>query len=103
MKFYKNLFIGKNVKNINSIIKFANENIPVFNIYFICIVKKSSNLMEIIESRQIYKKINSLNDYLIIGISEGKNEAKELLIEILNWWVNDIKKDFCCFKRYFFK
>lgn len=100
MIFYKSLFVGNSVDNKSEIIKFINDNTPVFNIYFICVEKSSKNLMEIIETKELFKPHNKNKKYIVIGIANGKKEAFKLSTDIILWWINK-NKGFDKFKAFF--
>lgn len=102
IEFSKNLYIGKKIDNKNEIIDLISKNTPILNIFFICIDKKSNNLMEIIESKEIFKKINLNKNYMIIGIARGKSEAIEIVIDIFNKWIKQGKYNFNKNKSKFF-
>jgi len=104
MIFYKKLFIGDTVDNKDEIIKSINNNIPVFNIYFLCVdLKSKNNIMEILETKELFKCFNQRKNYIVIGIANGKKEAFKLSSDIiikyiknnkdLNNFKNDISKN----------
>ncbi len=83
MEYAKKIKFHRDISNPNEILKILDEGKSVKNIYFICINKKTRNLMDIIETTEFTKKIFSLKDYIIIGIANSKKSAFDLSADIL--------------------
>jgi len=99
MTFYKNLFIGDTVNNKDEIIRFINNNIPVFDVYFLCVdLKSKNNIMEILETKELFKYVNRKKNYVVIGIANGKKEAFKLSSDIIIKYIKD-NKDLSNFKN----
>lgn len=82
MEFIKNIYLGNQIKNSKSIIKKLkyNQNIDK---YCICIDEKSNSIIEIVHSHEIHKEVYKNKNYLIIGIANTKDEAKQIVSCIL--------------------
>ena len=85
MNFYKDLYKNENITEtkIKNIVSLLKQNISVYDIYLICINKNNKNLLIIINSKEIFKAINNLQDSIVIGISDSKNNAFLLVKEII--------------------
>ena len=104
MNFYNNLYKNENITEtkIKNIVSLLKQNISVYDIYLICINKNNKNLLIIINSKEIFKAINNLQDSIVIGISDSKNNAFLLVKEIISDYYS-INKNFNNFKNYFLK
>lgn len=83
MRFIDNIYIGESVKDLGTIFYSLKRNIPVFNIYCLCMIENSKNLMEIMTSKELFSKRNLKKDYIIVGIAAGQYEAYDLLCYII--------------------
>lgn len=97
MLFSNKLFIGETIDDAQSIISMLNDNTPILGIYLICVDKKSKNLLDILESNQLFNLANRKKNYIILGIANGKKESFEVLTEIIKWWISE-NRDFRRFK-----
>jgi len=90
MEFAKNMCIGQDIKNPKDIVKQLKNKQSISNIYCICIDEKSNSVMEIIHSHEIHKQLYNNKNYIIIGISNSKGEAKKMVCDII---LESYKKD----------
>lgn len=103
MKFIENVFVSENVDDIETVIYSLKKNIPVFNVYCICIDFNSKNIFEILSSRELLGKRNIKKEYYIAGIAMGKYDAYVLVKEIFehgeenSWNPEKLKKMVCGF------
>ena len=90
MDFIKNIYIGENIKNedINNIYDFLKRKIPMFNIYCICIKKKSRHILEILKSSELFSNKCENKDYVIVGIAKGRRQALRLTTNIFEDCIN---------------
>lgn len=100
MKLYENLYIGKSVENIAIIKKHLSKDDFYSGIYFICVSNDDSNMAVLLESRELFAWYNESKNYTIIGIASDKEEIKELLVQIIQDFVN-LDKNIFGFKNFF--
>ena len=86
--FIDNIFVGKEIEDLNTVIYSLKNGIPVYNIYIICVYRSGRNIAQIITSRQFLKEIGGKNDIKAIGIAHGKYSARKLFAEILEYWIS---------------
>ncbi|NLK21431.1 MAG: hypothetical protein GX308_04990 [Epulopiscium sp.] len=79
----KRCYIGETIKNKDKILKTIANNLPLKNIYCLCVGDKPHHLMEILSSREMIKDIYSKEKYKIIGIASSRDEAFELTRQIM--------------------
>ncbi len=100
MNFHKKLFISEKIENKEEIFELLDNNIPVLNLYLICVCKKDNNMFDIIESNEYFKEINKNKNYIIIGLAMGKKDSLNLIKNIIEWWIEG-GKNLTSLKRYF--
>jgi hypothetical protein len=83
MEFVKDMYLSNNIKNSKDIIKKLEKNQSISDLYCICIDAKSNTIVEIIHSHEIHKPIYQNRNYIVIGISNTKNEAKKMICDII--------------------
>ncbi len=81
MDFSENIYFGSSVENIEEIYAKILNKIPVFNIYCIYYYDNSVLKAEIASSCQMFK--NKKDNFKIIGIANGREEAYDLYKEII--------------------
>lgn len=86
LNFIDNLYIGGTVINtfhdLDIIIKRIKNYESVNNLYLICMCD-GNNLFEIIRSSQISKDIFKRNNYTVVGVANGLDEAYQLVMDII--------------------
>lgn len=98
MKISKNLYVSENIKNEKQILDLLCNGIDIYGIYLICILKDSQSIFEIFESRQFFKTFNKDKEWILIGISNSKQEALLLVERIFK---ENITEDIFDFKKIF--
>lgn len=83
MKFVHNMYVSDKIKHKLFTIHQLKMGKSIKNIYLICIDKNSNSVMEIINSHEIHKQLYSNRDYIVIGIANSKNDAKQILLQII--------------------
>lgn len=102
MFLHKKLFLSDKIENKEEIITLLENNTPIFDLYMICVCKKSNNMFDIISSREYFKEINKDKNYIIVGLAIGENDSFELLKNIFIWWLIDKgRKNVDGLKNYF--
>ncbi len=83
MNFIENIYVGESVDDLETVYYSLKREIPVFNIYCICINNNPKNTFEIMNTKELFSKRNIKKDYIIVGIAMGKREALSLLTYIV--------------------
>lgn len=83
MEFIKDMYLGDNIKDIKNIVKKFKKKQSISNIYCICIDEKSNSIIEIIHSHEIHKEVYANKNYIVIGLAQSKNEAKQIVCDII--------------------
>ena len=84
MKWYNNLYVGKNAKRRkHKIIMNTIRRKPQIGIYLITLPVNSANSLEIYPSYILIQKYYQKKNMMIVGISEGYDEALEIMQEII--------------------
>lgn len=97
MEFIEDIFIGGSINELGTIIYSLKKNVPVLNIYCLCIKTEGKNLLEIMTSWELLKNKNENKKYIVIGIANGKMEAYDLagyifqFAEDNDWELNNFK------------
>lgn len=81
MEFVENIYT--NIKSYKKILKQLKKNKSLDNIYCVCIDKKSNSILEILHSREIFKKIYSDRNYIVVGLANSKKEAINIVCNII--------------------
>ena len=84
MKWYNNLYVGCRVgRRRHKIIKRAVRNKPQLGVYFITLPVNENNSLEIYPSYVLLQKHYKKRDLFVVGIGEGRDEALELMEQII--------------------
>ena len=86
MDFIDNLRIGKTIEDGEQVLGALKRGMPVDGIYLICIrlsYSLANNLLEIINSEYIHKMGLSKNNYKIIALAFGRQEAYDMVKELI--------------------
>lgn len=84
MKWYNNLYVGENAKRRKrKIIMRAMCNKPQIGIYMITLPVNEENSLEIYPSYILLQKHYRKKNMMIVGISEGYEEALQVMQEIV--------------------
>ncbi|WP_250278696.1 hypothetical protein [[Clostridium] colinum] len=90
LKFYKNLYLYKNISNKDEIIEKIKNNINIFDLYLVCISKNINHTFEIFSLTEAFKDRYKNKDYTVIGMAYGKNQAFILIKDIFQDNIKDI-------------
>lgn len=100
MTFYNKLYTDETIDDIDSIIFKLSNGISIFNLYLICLSCTKNNIFEVFESNQLFKPYYKKQNYFIIGIVFGKENAINIVKQIfqdyikLNLNISKIKEKF---------
>lgn len=84
LEWYKNLYVGDNVKkNKSSIIRKINHKKATFGIYLITAASNPENLLEIIAANQLLMPMQRKLCPVIVGIAGDYTEALEIVQKII--------------------
>lgn len=83
MEFIQNIHLSDNIKNPKGIIKKLQKRQSLSDIYCICIDEKSNSILEIIHSHEIHKQVYQNRSYVVLGITNTKDEAKQMVCEFI--------------------
>jgi RNase P protein component len=86
--YAKCLTIDKCIENSAEIKAMLAEGTPIFDVYLICLDNQSHNLAEIVHTLEILKPSCSDRRLLVIGMADGRNNAKRLLGDIMQQYLN---------------
>lgn len=101
MKLLDNLYVGELIENPAEIFEKLKKRTPVLGLYCICILPEGKFSAEILSSRELFSEKNKEKNYKIIGISQGKPEAKELFSAIVEDYITSSDKSLSRFKEAF--
>ncbi|SEQ06549.1 hypothetical protein SAMN02910289_01164 [Lachnospiraceae bacterium RM5] len=84
MRWYNNLYVGKNAKKIKKkIIKCVNENKALGKAYLITLPLNDKNVLDIYPDYILIQNYYKRQDMYIVGIADGYEEAKMMVSDIL--------------------
>ena len=75
LKFYKKLYLDEEITNESEIIEKIKDEIIIFNLYLICISKENNNIFEIFSLKESFKSRYKEKEYIVVGMTYGKNKA----------------------------
>lgn len=79
---------GDGVDNPQGVLALLRQNVPVYNIYLICISPVSRNLLEIIHSVHMNKPGVLNASSRLIAVTQGKREAYVFIQSLTEEWLN---------------
>lgn len=101
IRYYENLIVDENVDiDIEDIKNMLEEGISVYNLYVICVSPVGNGIMEILNTSNLIKTVNSSKNYGVLAIAKGKKRIYQILIQIIGDWIRD-NKDLCFIRRYY--
>lgn len=100
MKFYKSLYVSKSIANADEIIESLKHGQPIYNIYAVCVCKKTNGLMEILSTRELLKPVNVKRKYTVIALASGREDANNSAVKIIDEWYK-MHGDFSGIKAYY--
>lgn len=84
MKWYKNLYVGKNAKeNRNTIIRKIKKSKPQLGVYVLTLPESANNILDIYHSIVLTQPYYKNSDLYIVGIASCKEEAYEVMQDIV--------------------
>lgn len=84
MKWYNNLYVGEKAKcRKRKIINSTNKNKPQIGIYYLTLPLNDDNSLEIYPSYILLQKYYTKKDMMVVGISQGYDEALSVMQEII--------------------
>lgn len=78
MQLIEQIYIGKSITDLGTIFYCLKRNIPIVNLYCICMLENTKHLLEIMSTKQLFLQRNVCKPYWIVGIAAGKAEAYDL-------------------------
>ena len=85
MKWYKNLYVGESIRHKTNKIKWKiNHNAGQISIYVIAIASNPQNILDIIPAQELMQKGYPKKELFIIGLAHGKEEAHEIVKQIID-------------------
>ncbi|MGN1166739.1 MAG: hypothetical protein ACI4S2_09985 [Lachnospiraceae bacterium] len=92
MKYYKYMYIQEGLEKKKEKIIYKLENgKPQFEIHLIILSVSGNNHLEIINSNLLLQKNYPQEDYFVVGITKGYDEALEMVEEIVREVYNETK------------
>lgn len=88
MNLFSDVYIGYKVKDIGEVLYSIKRNLPMDGIY--CLVLCDGCRMEIISLQQLCKGVFSTSEGMIVGIANGKKEARAILCQMLEEGMNPL-------------
>ncbi|MBQ7266454.1 MAG: hypothetical protein IJS61_10225 [Firmicutes bacterium] len=89
IRFYKTILSDKNT-DTEKYIDFLHQGIAVRELYIIKVPYSSSNLMDILSSKDFLKKVNSFSEKdTVIGLAKSKKSAIQLSKRIIENYLVD--------------
>lgn len=87
MIWYDNLYIGESISKKAAKIKRIkwkiNHNAGLLNIYIIVLCRYGTNLLEIIQTRELLQKSYPKGQLYVVGLAKGYDEAIETAAKIV--------------------
>lgn len=88
MKWYRNLYLGEEAKKAKyKIFGKISEKRFTFDTYLIIISANPNNILDIISANEFYQphfQKEYANDIYVVGLAKGKDEAFELVRQIID-------------------
>lgn len=84
MNFISELFVGGSVVDLGTIVYSLKRNIPVQNLYCICLFLDGKSHMEIIPSKGLCHTRYKNKKFKVAGVAYGMAEAMDLFLYIIN-------------------
>lgn len=102
IRYYENLVIDESVDiELDDIKKMFDEGVAVYNLYVIAVSSLGNGIMEILNSSELLKTVNSSKNYGIIAMAKGRKAIENIMIELILNWIKD--KNLSTFKGYYNK
>lgn len=82
MRFYKNLYKGDSIKNVESVKWKLKHGAGQLDIYLITLSMGEEDQLNIFHNAMLKQKIFRKIDYQVVGIAKGREEAMNLVKQI---------------------
>lgn len=79
MRFYKNLYVGETIKNVNLVKWKLKHAAGQFDAYLITLSENDSDQLNIFHNSMLKQKLFRSVDYKVVGIANGRAEALTLV------------------------
>lgn len=83
MRYYRYLYVGSGINDVDKTKKGLSDHKGFFNLYVI-VLNPVSNLLEIINANYLKMPYYRKHSPIVVGLSKGYDEALELVILIIN-------------------
>lgn len=82
MEFINEIFVGGSIKDLGTIKYSLSRNIPVLNLYCICLF--DGDKMQIVPSRSLCTDRYKQKKFLVAGLASSMQEAKDLIMFMID-------------------
>ncbi len=84
MRWYRSLFVGTTAeKTKNQIVEKLNSNKPQLNVFVLTLPSNEKNLLDIFPSNILLQPYYKKQDYFVVGLAKGYEEALEVMTQII--------------------
>lgn len=91
MRYYKHLYLAKGIKKKEKIIRKLEENRLQMNIHIITLAQNEKNQLEIYHSMTLLQPGFPHDNFFVVGITKGYEDAVEMVEEITQEVYNKTK------------
>ena len=91
MRYYKHLYLAEGLKKKEKIIRKLEENKLQINIHVITLASNEKNQLEIYNSMVFLQPDFPYDDFLVVGLAKGYEDAVEIVEEIAQEVYNKTK------------
>ncbi len=91
MRYYKHLYLAEGIKKKKKIIRKLEENKLQMNIHIITLAQNEKNQLEIYHSMVLLQPNFPHDDFFVVGIAKGYEDAVEMVEEITQEVYNKTK------------
>ncbi len=83
MRYYKHLYLAEGIKKKEKIIRKLEEKKLQMNIHVITLARNEKNQLEIYNSMVFLQPDFPYDDFLVVGLAKGYEDAVEMVEEIV--------------------
>ena len=91
MRYYKHLYVAEGLRKKEKIIRKLNNNKLQMNIHVITLANNEKNQLEIYNSMVFIQPDFPYDDFLVVGLAKGYEDAVEIVEEIAQEVYNKTK------------
>lgn len=101
MEIIEEVYVGKSIQDLGTIVYALKRKIPVHRLYIICMEDTSSFIAEILPVTEFYSNQYRQKFPIIIGFAQGQREAYDLFRFIVQdavngiWDLSNLKESIC--------